>query len=493
MASRSFAHGILAAGCLAVALGYLPYSRASAHASGPYAVSIIDMPGSSLTAATGTDILGRIVGYFVDDAGTHGFRFDNGSFSTISFPGAAWTAAYGINMAGQVVGAYGQDAAMGRHGFLLNAGNFSTFDVPGARDTVARGLNNVAQIVGDYLGPDGSRHGFLLSSGTYSTIEYPKSGAGRANAINDAGHIVGLAGEGPGAQGFLLNAGTFSLLKFPASGYTDAVGINDHGDIVGQIDSTQPPFRGFRRTAGSYDVIDLADFAVAWDGRGINDLGTIVGSFIDREGRTHGYRAAPTAMRPGPMDPGTPQPGLPGGVGPAGPTGPPGSAGPAGPPGPPGPSGPPGPPGPPGAPGKRATTPPLVGARDAIEKAIESLDRAAPQRTADLQKAKSLVRLAMDDLRQAIIYADRYPGGAPVAVPKPDFTPPPPPKDRPLLNMMLYMTIGQLNAAFDALGAAPGGDLGGARTKANEHIIAAVQELIAVIKATPAGRGRGGR
>jgi hypothetical protein len=39
--------------------------------------------------------------------------------------------------------------------------------------------------------------------------------------------------------------------------------------------------------------------------------------------------------------------------------------------------------------------------------------------------------------------------------------------------------------------AAPGGDLGGARTAANEHIIAAVQEPIAVIKATPAGRGRG--
>jgi len=58
--------------------------------------------------------------------------------------------------------------------------------------------------------------------------------------------------------------------------------------------------------------------------------------------------------------------------------------------------------------------------------------------------------------------------------------------------MMLYMTIGNLSAAFDALSAAPGGDLGGARAKANEHITAAVQELIAVIKAAPGGRGRGG-
>ena len=487
MAPNSIARGIIAAVGLATAGVCLPGPRAAAHPAGRYVVSVIDVPGSRLTAATGTNILGRVVGYFADDAGTHGFLFDNGGFSTITYPGAPWTAAYGINMAGQVVGAYGANDATGRHGFLLSAGSFSTFDVPGASDTVARGVNSFAQIVGDYAGPDGSRHGFLLSGGSYSTIEYPKSGAGRASGINDAGSVVGLVGDGPGAQGFLLNAGTFSLLKAPASGYTDAAGINNLGDIVGQIDGAQPPYRGFRRSAGTFDVIDLSDFAAAWDGRGINDLGTIVGSFVDRDGRMHGYRATPTAMSPGPADPNAP-PGAPGGVGPVGPTGPTGSTGPAGPPGPPGPAGPPGSPGPPG---RRAATPPLVTARDAMEKAIENLDRAAPQRAAELQKAKSLVRLAMDDVRQAVIYADRNPGGAIVRGEKPDFTPPPPPKERPLLNMMLYVTIGNLNAAYDALAAAPGGDLGGARAKANGHIAEAVQELIAVIKATPAGRGRG--
>jgi hypothetical protein len=125
-----------------------------------------------------------------------------------------------------------------------------------------------------------------------------------------------------------------------------------------------------------------------------------------------------------------------------------------------------------------------------MEKAIDNLDRAATHRK-DLDKAKSLLRLTLDDVRQAIIYADRHPGGEVVAVPKPDFTPPPPPKERPLLNMMLYMTIGNLSAAFDAMSVAPGGDLGGARARANEHITAALNELIAVIKATPTGRGRG--
>jgi hypothetical protein len=134
----------------------------------------------------------------------------------------------------------------------------------------------------------------------------------------------------------------------------------------------------------------------------------------------------------------------------------------------------------------------LLSARDEMEKAITNLDRAAVHRT-DLEKAKSLLRLGLEDVRQALAYADKHRGGAPVSSSaKPDFTPPPPPKERPLLNMMLYMTIGNLSAAYDGLNAAPGGDLGGLRARANEHIVAAVQELIAVIKATPTGRGRGG-
>jgi hypothetical protein len=75
-----------------------------------------------------------------------------------------------------------------------------------------------------------------------------------------------------------------------------------------------------------------------------------------------------------------------------------------------------------------------------MEKAIENLDRAAPHRP-DLEKAKSLINLAMDDVRQAVIYADRHPGGASVAVPKPDFTPPPFPEGPAARQHDAYVTI----------------------------------------------------
>ncbi len=124
----------LATGCLVAALVCALPSGAPLGAAAAFTIAVVDVPGSTLTAATGIDILGRIVRYFSDAGGTHGFLLANGAFSTIAYPGAAWTAACGVNTAGQVVGAYGPEATRGRHGFLLSAGQFSTLDVPGASE-----------------------------------------------------------------------------------------------------------------------------------------------------------------------------------------------------------------------------------------------------------------------------------------------------------------------------------------------------------------------
>jgi uncharacterized membrane protein len=134
---------IVVSGCFLVGLaGFLAYCT-TARAAGAYTVSTIDVPASSLTVACGIDMLGRTVGYFVDNSGTHGFLFNNGAFSTITFPGAAWTAAYGLNNAGQIVGAYGPNEFNGRHGFLRSGSSFSSIDFPGSSDTVARRMDRV--------------------------------------------------------------------------------------------------------------------------------------------------------------------------------------------------------------------------------------------------------------------------------------------------------------------------------------------------------------
>ena len=94
-----------------------------------YTFSTIEVPGSSLTVASGIDLLGRVVGYYSDSTGTHGFLYNSGSFTRIDYPGSGWTAALGVNNTGQIVGAYGaSDAPSGRHGFLLAGSSFSSFE-----------------------------------------------------------------------------------------------------------------------------------------------------------------------------------------------------------------------------------------------------------------------------------------------------------------------------------------------------------------------------
>ena len=469
---------IAAAGCVLTAI-VVQSDRLAVRAAGAYIVSTIDVPASSFTAACGIDILGRVVGYDVDGAGTHGFLLNNGAFSAIDIPGAAWTAAYGLNTAGQIVGAYGPNGSNGRHGFLRNGASFSSFDVPGSSDTVARSVNNRGQIVGDYLGPDGMRHGFLLSAGSYATIEFPESGGGAAGGINDAGEIAGVLGLGPAAQGFLFRAGAYSRIQFPGSNYTEVWGLNNVGDLVGQIDASHSPSRGFQRSSAGFDVIELPDTPFSWDARGINDLGQIVGAFTGADGKTHGYRATPTALRIG-SDPGATQfssNSVPVVI--EGPVGPQGPVGPSGPPGPPGPSSSDG--------GMRGRGSPLSanGTRFFLARASDELLRAANQ-SSYVQKAIVDINVAINDINAAIAFAASHPTAASPTAPatRPNFTPPPRPA--PERNVSLEMALNDLKNAFDAFAQVFGGDLGGLRAKTYSDIAAAANDVMAGMNAANA-------
>lgn len=433
-----------------------------AHAAGPYNVSAIDVPRSSLTVACGVDMYGNVVGYFADGSGTHGFFLKDGGFTTITFPGAAWTAAYGVNNAGQIVGGYGSNEFSGRHGFLRSGSRFSSIDFPGSSDTVARGINGRGQIVGDYQGPDGLRHGFLLSGGSYRSVELPGSGGGAANGINDSGQIVGVMGSGPAATGFLLGANTYSPVQFPNTNYTEAWGLNDLGDLVGQIDSPKAPFRGFLRSGGNYAVIDLPGSPSSMDGHGINDLGQIVGSFTGNDGRTHGYLATPVALKAGPVDPAAAAQlaDARSGPGPAGPAGPPGSSGPAD-----------------VGVAQTGTGNSLRIVRDAISKAADNLLKAANQ-SDYVQKAIASLNMTIDDVDAAIAYSSSHPSTSQPVAPatRPNFTAPPPPAPR--RNFELYASLNSLKFAFDALARSPGGDFGGLREKINSEIAVTADVLI---------------
>jgi probable HAF family extracellular repeat protein len=91
MIKRLFVAALVAAGAVGVQLPI--------HAVDAYTFTPIDVPSSTRTVATAIDNVGRIVGYFEDAAGTHGFLLSGGAFSTIDAAGAKWTGAFGLNSA----------------------------------------------------------------------------------------------------------------------------------------------------------------------------------------------------------------------------------------------------------------------------------------------------------------------------------------------------------------------------------------------------------
>ncbi len=262
-------------------------SSATAEAGGSYSFNnaIEDPAAVSITAPSGVNDAGQIVGTYFSGGKSNGFLHDGGSYITLDDPAATGgTSANAINDSGEVVGTYSDGWT--QSGFLFSNGTYITLNDPlGADGTLANGIDNAGQIVGEYLDAHGSTHGFLFSSGAYTTIDDPLGINGTdAKGINDAGEIVGYYLDGSSvAHGFVYNNGACVTLNDPAAtGGTYAEGINDAGEVVGYYLDSSDVARGFVYSNGKYFNFD--DSAA---GKGASE-GTFALA-IDNAGRVSGY------------------------------------------------------------------------------------------------------------------------------------------------------------------------------------------------------------
>ena len=148
----------------------------------------VPFPGARLTAPSGINNIGQIVGFYFDNNVTesfpnghvHGFLYNDAIFTSFDFPDAVSTLAFDINDNAQIVGVFSSDPTSSiARSFVLDDGTFTTFDVPfsGVVGTVVRGTNNEGQIVGRYLesNPDDlvnpfPSHGFIASPNVNSLL-----------------------------------------------------------------------------------------------------------------------------------------------------------------------------------------------------------------------------------------------------------------------------------------------------------------------------------
>ena len=166
----------------------------------------LTFPGASVTFAEGINDFGKIVGFRNND----GFLYAGGAFTALPRPsGAFWSQPSDINNSDAIVGSFGDLA--GTHGFHYQDGVFTTLDAPNSstsngKDTSAMGINNSGVIVGGYYQSDWMHHGFVYEDGIFYTFDIPGASYTIATGVNDHGDIVGYyLDASDDCHGFLVN------------------------------------------------------------------------------------------------------------------------------------------------------------------------------------------------------------------------------------------------------------------------------------------------
>lgn len=178
---------------------------------------------------------------------------------------------------------------------------FASIDVPGSRLTNALGINDAGDVVGTFWhtqipGQFSFNDAFLLRNGEFTTIEFPHAPGEKPDTaeaawdINNAGTVVGVMRPGHGMlEGFRYENGDFHSISTPEFEVHSAFGINDHGTIVGSF------FFPRENVSGTYFLRQgvFTRFAIpgATDTRvfGINNAEEVVGQYTDAQGVSHSF------------------------------------------------------------------------------------------------------------------------------------------------------------------------------------------------------------
>jgi hypothetical protein len=203
----------------------------------------------------------------------------------------------GVNDSGTIAGF---DNGVTNQGFTLTLPNsFTTVNFPGAASSQVTGINTAGDLSGLYVDSAGNTHGFTDIGGTFKTVDNPLSPVfNQALGINNSDETVGYyaptpAGT-PGDVAYSQEGGAFTDINhlLPTNFNSQAVGINSDSTpwIVGfyQPDAALATSFGFVDEDGTIQTIDPfgSTFTQAL---GVNDLGEIVGFYVDAAGDQHGY------------------------------------------------------------------------------------------------------------------------------------------------------------------------------------------------------------
>ena len=217
------------------------------------------------------------------------------TYKTVDFPGASATLLIGgPNPQGTSVGI--EITAGFQHGFTLTAaGQFTVIDPPGSTLTSPNYIDAQDVIVGNFLDSSGVTHGFILYRGHYTTFDVPGALATALSSINSWGEMTGFTClvdptcETPPYESFTVSPRgeitQFNPFEAPSS---FAAGVNLFGTVVGTYTDSGGVTHGYELRDGNFTSNDFPGSILTFNG-GINPQGDIVGFYTDTSNVTHSF------------------------------------------------------------------------------------------------------------------------------------------------------------------------------------------------------------
>jgi len=185
-------------------------------------------------------------------------------------------------------------------GFLVQQLRAVPISCEQARFTTPTGINNRGEVVGNCIFPSAnpSAQGFLRrANGEFVFLSAPGATSTSAANLNDRSEVVGFYTAGGRTHGFAWANGVFQTVDLPHS-QTFIRGINNLGQIVGDYIDLSGRDHGFiRYPDGSFSPIDFPG-AQATFAEDINDNGDVVGGYRESQGQTHSFLLKNGRMAP---------------------------------------------------------------------------------------------------------------------------------------------------------------------------------------------------
>jgi hypothetical protein len=224
-------------------------------------------------------------------------------FVTIDVAGATLTVPNGVNDTGLVSGTY-IDANFNFHGFLWRDGTTTALNYPQSQVTLLAELSDAGIVIGNYGG--GASHAVLydVHQATWQTLpDISNQPVNLGDGINNRGVGTGAACQGtfltdftagftPNCIGWTWNGKEYSFFEAPgadgANGGTVPDGINDMGKVVGTFVDSANVIHGFVKDGDDFSAVDVPG-ALLTAPLDINDSDEIVGYYVDANGVTHGF------------------------------------------------------------------------------------------------------------------------------------------------------------------------------------------------------------